>query len=329
MMRGSEIPLNSNPNGSRHTRSHSFSPPTQLDGPPKLRLDTGDSIDEKGKMKRRQQAVNPYMSPPLTNAPASESFLSGVERVSRILSRGLDLDIVEDDLEEAEELQSERSSTSSRSSILTERELRRTVKGKEREKSEKGKGKQRAVESITPAPHIIEVEEEEISAFDISSSSLTSHGESTTTRQATVGDTTLDDPGSIVPSVRFPAIFNQGDDEDEELDKEDELSTLESSPRSIILPVLPPQILLLRTPVDEEITQRRNMRHLIEPSSPVDEVTSAVEEKPSYKRGRTHYRPHPAYVGTRNGRPRYLRRKRWEKSQERGLSTLLFLYSSV
>ena len=168
-------------------------------------------------------AKQAYLSPPLT---ASDSFLLGMHNISLALRKGLSSMDFEVDLD----LQS----------------------GSERSSSPGGRGPSPMTSDedegdLEVGAAFVETAVSELSLEDANESSiLTSSGpsEAESSRKATVGDTTIQDAGSVLPSVRFPSIFTQDMD----------YSSLESSRTASPLLAVSGSI----NPEDADRTRRRN-----------------------------------------------------------------------
>lgn len=140
-----------------------------------------------------------YLSPPLT---VSEKFRFRVENLSWVFRRGLgstlDFD-VDLGLESGSEGSWSPGGASSVSSVgsgpeegFVDAAFEEAISEEEEEEEEK--------ESLNEGESFL------------SSSSMASTVEATSSRRATIGDTTLQDPGSVAAVVRFPSIFMQDED---------------------------------------------------------------------------------------------------------------------
>ena len=258
-----------------------------LDGPttPKDKV-----YDRKGKGKARQRSLSrtprsgfrflkedpdvldvaaqhAYLSPPLTS---SDSFLLGVHNISLALKKGLSSIDFDVDLD----LQS----GSERSSSPGGRSSSSTSGGEE-------EGEVEAREEVVGTA----VSELSLEESSILTPSATSKAESS--RRATVGDTTDQDAGSVLPSVRFPSIFTHDMD----------YSSLESSRAGTPLSALLAPIL----PLPDELERTRRVH----------------EQGPVTKGILVHRRRSSVGVGVKRKRRGVLRPRRL-KIQEKGLSEL-------
>jgi len=211
-----------------------------------------------------------YLSPPLTS---SDSFLLGVHNISLALQKGLSSIDFDVDLDLR--------SGSERSSSPGGRSSSSTSGGEE-------EGELEAREEVVGTA----VSELSLEESSILTPSATSKAESS--RRATVGDTTDQDAGSVLPSVRFPSIFTHDMD----------YSSLESSRAGTPLSALlaePGPIL----PLPDDLGRARR-----------------VDERGPVTKGiLVHRRRSTVEVGVGSKRRRVLRPRRL-KIQEKGLSEL-------
>lgn len=227
------------------------------------------------------EAKDAYLSPPLTSI--SEKFRSGMENLSWVFRRGLGSNL-EFEVDLGLESGSEGSSS--------------PVSGVD---TEPGGG---VVNAIFDEESLDEGE-------SLLSSSAARTVEATSSRRATVGDTTLQDPGPVSAVVRFPSIFMQ----------DMEISTLASSTETGgSTPLAGPSYPLINRDFDAEAEDDAEISRSL--GEDLDLLKSSDD-----RRGRTHRRTdNYAGIGIRHATKRRILRSGRRKVQEKVLCKFCHIF---